>query len=240
MEINLKHNNGYCVICEKKATFIEHNDWLRDHYLCSTCNSIPRQRALIHALHTFFPKWDSYSIHESSPGGITTQLLLKNCKNYTYSQYFRNYPFGQYFQGIRCENLEDMTFEDESFDLFITQDVFEHVMTPNKAFKEIERVLKPGGAHVFTVPWYHTLTKTVQRARMNQEVIEYIEEPIYHGNPIDENGSLVTFDWGQDMIEYIYTHANMYTIVYLQKDRSLGLDAEFLHVFISKKQENKV
>ncbi len=29
---------------------------------------------------------------------------------------------------------------------------------------------------------------------MNQEVIEYIEEPIYHGNPIDENGSLVTFD----------------------------------------------
>ena len=54
MEINLKHNNGYCVICEKKATFIEHNDWLRDHYLCSTCNSIPRQRALIHALHTFF------------------------------------------------------------------------------------------------------------------------------------------------------------------------------------------
>ncbi|BCD27236.1 hypothetical protein BC30102_0272 [Bacillus cereus] len=60
-------------------------------------------------------------------------------------------------------------------------------------------------------------------------------EPIYHGNPIDENGSLVTFDWGQDMIEYIYTHANMYTIFYLPKDRSLGLDAEFLHVFVSKK-----
>ena len=44
-----------------------------------------------------------------------------------------------------------MTFQNESFDLFITQDVFEHVMEPNKAFKEIERVLKPGGAHVFTV-----------------------------------------------------------------------------------------
>ena len=36
------------------------------------------------------------------------------------------------------------------------------------------------------------------------------------------------------MIEYIYTHANMYTIVYLQKDRSLGLDAEFLHVLLVK------
>ncbi|OTW95586.1 SAM-dependent methyltransferase [Bacillus thuringiensis serovar cameroun] len=211
MEDNLKHNTGYCVICEKETTFIEHNDWLRDHYLCSTCQSIPRQRALIHVLNTFFPKWNFYNIHESS-------------------------PVGQYFQGIRCENLEDMTFPSESFDLFITQDVFEHVMTPNKAFKEIERVLKPGGAHVFTVPWYHTLTKTVQRARVNKEVIEHIEEPIYHGNPIDENGSLVTFDWGLDMIEYIYTQANMYTTVYLQKDRSLGLDAEFLHVFISTKK----
>ena len=54
MEGNLKHNNGYCVICEKEATFIEHNDWLRDHYLCSTCHSIPRQRALVHVLNTFF------------------------------------------------------------------------------------------------------------------------------------------------------------------------------------------
>ena len=90
-----------------------------------------------------------------------------------------------------------MTFPNESFDLFITQDVFEHVMTPNKAFKEIARVLKPDGAHVFTIPWYHTLTKTIQRAQLNKGVIEHIKEPIYHGNPIDEKGSLVTFDWGK-------------------------------------------
>ena len=44
-----------------------------------------QRRALIHALHTFFPKWDSYSIHESSPGGITTQLLLKTVKLYLFS-----------------------------------------------------------------------------------------------------------------------------------------------------------
>ncbi len=39
------------------------------------------------------------------------------------------------------------------------------------------------------------------------------------------------------MIEYIYTHANMYTIVYLQKDRSLGLDAEF-YMFLLVKNMN--
>ena len=75
----MNHNNGYCVICEKEATFIEHNDWLRDHYLCSTCHSIPRQRALIHVLNTFFPKWGSYHIHESSPGDYNS-TTNKNCK----------------------------------------------------------------------------------------------------------------------------------------------------------------
>ena len=79
MEGNLKHNNGYCVICEKETTFIEHNDWLRDHYLCSTCHSIPRQRALIHVLNTFFR--NGVPIIFTNPHlGITTQLLIKTAK----------------------------------------------------------------------------------------------------------------------------------------------------------------
>ena len=51
--------------------------------------------------------------------------------------------------GNRCENLEELTFDDNTFDLVITQDVLEHVLNPGKAFKEICRVLKPGGAHKF-------------------------------------------------------------------------------------------
>ena len=43
------------------------------------------------------------------------------------------------------QNLEKLTYEDESFDVVITQDVFEHINEPFQAFKEIARVLKPGG-----------------------------------------------------------------------------------------------
>ena len=32
--------------------------------------------------------------------------------------------------GIRCENLEHLSFGDESFDLHLTQDVFEHLFDP--------------------------------------------------------------------------------------------------------------
>ena len=130
MEGNLKHNTGYCVICEKEAIFIEHNDWLRDHYLCSTCHSIPRQRAFNPCFKYIFPKMGFLSYPRILSWRDYDSATNKNCKNYTYSQYFKNYPLGQYFQGIRCENLEDMNFQNESFDLFITQDVFEHVMEP--------------------------------------------------------------------------------------------------------------
>ncbi|MGM0876133.1 MAG: class I SAM-dependent methyltransferase [Bacillota bacterium] len=240
MSQKLKHNRGYCVICEQETIFIEIKPWLRDNYRCEKCRSIPRNRAIINALNLFFPQWKKYLIHESSPSGVSSNYIASKCKGYTMSQYFKNVPLGKFHTGVRCENLESLTFRDQSFDLIITQDVFEHVMNPDKAFKEISRVLKPGGAHVFTMPWYYHYPKTIQRARMDGGQIEYLEKPIYHGNPIDAKGSLVTFDWGADFIDFIYKHSKMYTTVYLQKDRTLGLDAEFLHVFISKKNEKSV
>jgi len=50
--------------------------------------------------------------------------------------------------------LGNISRNDESFDLVITLDVFEHVLRPAKAFAEIARTLKPGGAHIYTVPYY--------------------------------------------------------------------------------------
>jgi len=40
-----------------------------------------------------------------------------------------------------------------AFDLVITQDFFEHVLRPAKAFAEIARTLKPGGALIYAVPY---------------------------------------------------------------------------------------
>jgi ubiquinone/menaquinone biosynthesis C-methylase UbiE len=43
-----------------------------------------------------------------------------------------------------------LMFENESIDLHVMQDVFEHLFTPSAAFREIARTLRAGGAHVFT------------------------------------------------------------------------------------------
>lgn len=228
-------HKGYCPICESDTFFVKTGDWLRDSYLCWKCSSIPRQRALIVALNLFYADWKNLTIHESSPSGASSIFIEKNCPQYVSSHFFQDRLGGEFKNGIRCENLEKMTFEDSSFDLIITQDVFEHIMNPAAALREISRVLKPGGAHVFTMPWYPKLKQTVQRAKMVNGEIEFLEEPVYHGNPIDTEGSLVTFDWGLDFTDYIYKNSGMFTTIYLVKDQSMGLEADFLEVFISRK-----
>lgn len=230
-----KANRGFCPICEKKSIFIKKNSWLRDYYECINCKSIPRHRALINALNIFFPDWPASFIHESSPGSVSSDCIRKKCKHYTQSYFFPETPPGSEKNGARCENLEKMTFEENLLDIFITQDVFEHVTHPDLAFIEIARVLKPGGIHIFTVPLYRELNKTRPRIVEKDGKIQHLLEPVFHGNPIDTKGSLVTFDYGMDLTELIFHHSKMVTTIYLQKDPKLGLDAEFLEVFISKK-----
>ena len=128
-----------------------------------------------------------------------------------------------------------MTFPDNSFDLFITQDVFEHINHPDKAFGEIARVLKPDGIHIFTVPLYRELQETRPRIVEKDGEIQLLLEAIYHGNPISIEGSLVTFDYGMDLPEYIFRNSGMTTTIYFQKDPKIGVDGEFLEVFVSRK-----
>jgi SAM-dependent methyltransferase len=232
-----KSEKGYCPICEQPVRFIKTGPWLRQDYRCLSCKSIPRYRALIDALKTFFPRYRDLHVHESSPNtGASSSFLKKNCKHYSASQYFPEVPRGQYKDGFRSEDLTQLTLDDNSVDLLITQDVFEHVMEPEKAFREIARILKPGGAHLFSMPWYPSQEHCVQRAKLEGGQVVHLEKPIYHGNPVDrKSGSLVTYDWGLDFTEFIFKASGLVTTVYLQRDPAKGIDGKFLEIFVSRK-----
>ena len=235
-ENKLERNAGYCNICEAETEFIIYDAWLRDNYKCKRCGTIPRNRALLNALNKFSPDWRKLQVHESSPGGQFSDFVKKHCPGYSSSHYFLDVPRGEYKGEHRSEDLTQLTFADEQFDVLLSSDVFEHVFEPEKAFAEINRVLKPGGVHIFTIPWVPANKKSVQRARLNADgSIEYLLPAEYHRNPVDKNGSLVTYDWGQDFGDIIYRHSGMTTTIYLEIDRGKGLDAKFLEVFISRK-----
>jgi SAM-dependent methyltransferase len=230
-------NEGFCYCCDQKVTFSSQNSWLRDHYLCSNCGSIPRERALMYCIDTFYPEWRKAFIHESSPCNRGASLRLKhNCMHYIASQFFPGIPLGKNVEEFRNENLEKQSFEDECFDLVITQDVMEHIFEPGRAFAEIARTLKKGGAHIFTVPLVNKNRPTeIWAERDKAGAINYIGTPEYHGNPVDDEGSLVTMHWGYDISDYILKHSGLYTTIVFIDNIDLGIRAELIEVAISRK-----
>ena len=72
---------------------------------------------------------------------------LKLLPGLSYSEYNPSYR-----SMVRHEDLLGLTYEDSSFDLVLTSDTLEHIPSTDGALKEIGRILKPGGHHIFTVP----------------------------------------------------------------------------------------
>ena len=127
------------------------------------------------------------------------------------------------------------------FDVFLTQDVLEHVFRPDLALREIARVLKPGGVHVFTTPKHKHLLNSYPRARqLNSGEIEYLLPAEYHGNPVGDGRSLVTWDYGADFDDIAAEWSGYQVSNHVIRDRSRGIDAEYLDVFVMCKNENAV
>ncbi len=182
--------------------------------LCPVCRSGKRNRDLAKVIVGKFAQSslslseaveklkDKY-IYESQCSG-SIHNILKNLPNYTCSEYFDGVPLGSRNRmGIRCEDLQNLTFQSNTFDLIITQDVLEHVVQPKKAFSEINRVLKVGGLHIFTVP-VHESRKTIRRAELDpQGNLVYLLQKVYHGDPLREEGTLVYTDFGEDLIDFL-------------------------------------
>jgi SAM-dependent methyltransferase len=225
---------GHCPVCSREVVFVALTAWLRDSYQCLRCGSIPRQRALMEVLGRVVPQWPALRIHESSPDGASSQRIARDCAGYDASQYWPDLPPGAQRDGVRCEDVTSLTFADASLDVFVTQDVFEHVLDAERGFAEIARVLRPGGVHVFTVPWCWW-QPTLVRARGGPGGIEHLEPPEYHANPVDPAGSLVVTEWGWDLPEVIWRHAAMTTTAHAIRDPRQGIVGAFREVMVSRK-----
>ena len=59
------------------------------------------------------------------------------------------------------EDLQALSYPDESFDLVLTSDTLEHVPDWEQALAETRRVLRLGGRHILTVPLVPTRARTL-------------------------------------------------------------------------------
>ena len=193
----------------------------------------------MYCIGKYFPGWRSFSIHESSPTPRgASEKLRRHAAHYVPTHYFAGFPRGDMHpSGFQNQDLENQTFPDETFDLVITQDVMEHIFNPAKAFTEIARTLKPGGAHIFSVPLVNKERPSEIWAQRDEKGgISYLHEPEYHGNPISEEGSLVTMHWGYDICDFIYKHSGLCTSINYIDDISRGIRAEYIEILVSRKE----
>ncbi|MDO8409256.1 MAG: class I SAM-dependent methyltransferase [Phenylobacterium sp.] len=228
---------GWCPVCEQDVVFASPDAWLRDGLKCSACGSIPRERALMRVLAELAPDWRRLALHESSGCSISSNRLREQCPGYVATQYDPATPWGhKHPNGYRSEDLEAQTFADETFDIVVTQDVFEHLFAPDRAIAEIGRTLKPGGFHICTVPIVRKAEGSVRRARRRPDgSVEHLAEPEYHGNPMDPDGSLVTVDWGYDIADYLDQASGLSTTIHTIDDLSQGIRAAYIEVLVSRK-----
>jgi SAM-dependent methyltransferase len=235
---------GYCTVCGNSVEFKKDGDNLRETFTCPLCGSISRNRHLAkvlcqriggeetRSLAEWITRFPNRRIYEPQASGAIYSVL-KRLKGYVCSEFLPDVTPGSSMNGVRCEDLEHLSFPGNSFDVVITQDVLEHVRNPWIAFGEIHRVLKSGGYHVFTIP-YHKGLKTVKRIQPEGDRDVYLLPKVHHGDGIRDG--LVYTDFGDDIVDALHEIGFTTDIV-----SSNDLDRDKNHVywsviFVSKKE----
>jgi Methyltransferase domain len=69
----------------------------------------------------------------------TLHSFLRGLPNHCYSEYMPNAEPGSVHRGIRNEDLQQLTYPGDYFDIILTSQTIEHVPNPDKAWSEIYR-----------------------------------------------------------------------------------------------------
>jgi SAM-dependent methyltransferase len=104
---------------------------------------------------------------------------------------------------MRNENIEALSFPVNEIDLFVVEDVLEHVFRPDTALNEMLRCLKPGGALIASIPLEGLPNLTRKCADLKNGEIVYFQEARYHGAPAGSSKSLVVWEYGTDVLDLL-------------------------------------
>ncbi|RZK10488.1 MAG: class I SAM-dependent methyltransferase [Flavobacterium sp.] len=119
----------------------------------------------------YYPKTVIYKPNTKAPA--LKERLKEVVNKYRAADYFtEGYSYDNEVMHLDISNMSNIN--DDSYDLLIAIDVLEHVYDDKKALEEINRVLRPGGITVLSVPQKdntyktfedHTITDPIEREK---------------------------------------------------------------------------
>jgi len=90
---------------------------------------------------------------------------------------------------------------------------------------------------IMTVPIVAKTAPSQRRAHMDENgVVKHLLPEKYHGNPIDDKGSLVTIDWGYDIVCYLQSHSGLSFLMLSLDNIDIGVRADLCEVLVGFKR----
>lgn len=202
---------GTCPLCGKLVAFLDFTEIERESGFCPECGSFNRQRQIVFALRALCGQDatgplrmpEGFVIYNTESTRAVHNLLCST-PEYICSEYFGpGISPGPYAGNTRHEDLQRLSLESESVDLVLSSDVIEHIPHPYEAHRQIYRVLKSGGRHIFTVPFNEESPLDDVRATEAHGHVTYLKEKKFHGDPMkpDEGVLVWTLPGLQMLIE---------------------------------------
>ncbi len=138
-------------------------------------------------------------VYELSASGALVKYLRRRFRHVTVSEYYDDVEPGRTRNGVQCEDVQRLTFPDQSFHLVTSTELFEHVPDDLSGFREIYRVLKPDGHFIFSVPLADS-ERTVERALVSGDRVVHRLPPEYHHDRIRGRGKVLAYrTYGYDI-----------------------------------------
>lgn len=231
---------GRCNICGWSDRFLR-LDRGREGTVCRNCGSSSRNRAVAFAL--------SCVLDENQPvfrwQYRTSARMLESSARGALAMYFRRKfdYYGTEFDPERIAagdqprdyaDFQKLHYDDDTFDFVVASDVFEHIRRDAEAMREVQRVLKPGGYLVLTVPYDHKRAHTIQRVDTTGSDDVHVLPPQYHGGG---GHTLAYREYGRDVADLMRT-AELFVERVAVDQPELGITPQT--VFVARKERGVV
>jgi len=157
---------GNCSICGARGDFRGSLRNTRDSFPCPSCGATQRWREQASAVLTLFARGQYHFLSRfARQDEFRGRAVLEYARSSPFAPCFEALPDyqracapedlepGKAADGMSCQDLTRLTYPDARFDLILTSDVMQKFHDIEKAVAEIARVLRPGGAHVFSAPF---------------------------------------------------------------------------------------